>query len=133
MQRKGIAIVVVEEIGLSENFGQREETRRCDLCPSASKASARRPGGLSDAVFVEEQMAKDVFEVTPMAALSATTALFLELAALLHKRGSISAVELGRNLLAASAEAGADSNVRCVVSALRNVGQSLVDGFRDAP
>ena len=83
--------------------------------------------------FVEEQMDQDVFEVTPTAALSATTALFLELAALLHKRGLISAPELGRNLLTAAAEAGADSNVRCVVSTLRDVGQSLVDGFPDAP
>jgi hypothetical protein len=83
--------------------------------------------------FVEDQMDEDVFEVTPVAALSATTALFLELAALLHKRGLISAPELGRNLLAAAAEAGADLNVRCVVSTLRDVGQSLIDGFPDAP
>ncbi len=78
-------------------------------------------------------MDQDVFEVTPTAVLSATTAMFLELAALLHKRGLISAPELGRNLLAAAAEAGADSNVRCVVSTLRDVGQSLVDGFTDPP
>lgn len=74
-------------------------------------------------------MDEEVLEVTPVAALSATTALFLELAALLHKRGAISAPELGRNLLAAAAEAGAEGNVRCVVSTLRAVGQSLVDGF----
>jgi hypothetical protein len=72
---------------------------------------------------------QDVWEVTPVAALSATTALFLELTALLHKRGMISAPELGRNLLAAATEAGAEVNVRCVVSTLRNVGQSLIDGF----
>jgi hypothetical protein len=74
-------------------------------------------------------MDEDVWEVTPVAALSATTALFLELAALLHKRGMISAPELGRNLLAAATEAGAETNVRCVVSTLRSVGQSLIDGF----
>jgi hypothetical protein len=74
-------------------------------------------------------MDDEVLEVTPVAALSATTALFLELAALLHKRGAISASELGRNLLAAATEAGAEGNVRCVVSTLRAVGQSLVDGF----
>jgi hypothetical protein len=77
-------------------------------------------------------MDQDVFEVTPTGALSATTALFLELTALLHKRGLISANELGRNLLAAAAEAGAESNVRCVVSTLRDVGQSLIDRFPDA-
>ncbi len=74
-------------------------------------------------------MDEDVWEVTPTAALSATTALFLELAALLHKRGMISAPELGRNLLAAATEAGADVHVRCVVTTLRSVGQSLIDGF----
>ena len=74
-------------------------------------------------------MDDDVWEVTPAAALSTTTALFLELAALLHKRGVVSAPDLGRNLLAASTEAGADVNVRCVVSTLRSVGQSLIDGF----
>jgi hypothetical protein len=72
---------------------------------------------------------EDVWEVTPAAALSATTALFLELAALLHKRGMISAPELGRNLMAAAMEGGAEVNVRCVVSTLRAVGQSLIDGF----
>ena len=74
-------------------------------------------------------MDEDVWEVTPAAALSATAALFLELTALLHKRGMISAPELGRNLLAAATEAGAEANVRCVVSTLRSVGQSLIDGF----
>ena len=74
-------------------------------------------------------MDEEVFEVTPVAALSATTALFLELAALLHKRGLISAAELGRNLLAAAAEAGAEESARCVASTLKQVGQSLVDGF----
>jgi len=77
-------------------------------------------------------MEEDIFEVTPVAALSATTAIFLELAALLHKRGALSAGELGRNLLAAAGEAGADENARCVVSTLRRVGQSLVDGFPES-
>ena len=72
----------------------------------------------------------EVTEVTPAAALSATAALFLELTALLHKRGVISAPELGRNLLAAATtEAGAEVNVRCVVSTPRSVGQGLIDGF----
>ena len=74
-------------------------------------------------------MDEDVWEVTPAAALSATTALYVELIALLHKRGMISAPELGRNLMAAATEAGADVNVRCVVNTLRSVGQSLIDGF----
>ena len=75
-------------------------------------------------------MDEDVSEViTPAAALSITTALFLELIAVLHKRGVISAPELGRNLLAAATEAGADVHVRSVVSTLRNIGQSLIDGF----
>lgn len=74
-------------------------------------------------------MDEDVWEVTPVAVLSTTTAMFLELAALLHKQGVISAPELGRNLLAAATEAGADANVRCVVGTLKRVGQSLVDGF----
>ena len=73
-------------------------------------------------------MDEDVWGVTPAAALSTTTALFWELTALLHKRGVISAPELGRNLLAAT-EAGADVNVCGVVSPLRSIGQSLVDGF----
>lgn len=74
-------------------------------------------------------MDEEVWEVTPAAALSTTTALFLELTAVLHKRGVISAPELGRNLLAAATEAGADVHVRGVVSTLRNIGQSLIDGF----
>ena len=41
-------------------------------------------------------MDEGVWEVTPAAALSTTTALFLELTAVLHKRGVISAPELGR-------------------------------------
>ena len=77
-------------------------------------------------------MDEDIREVTPTAMLSATTALFLELTALLHKRGVISAPELGRNLLAAAAEAGAEPPVRCVVSTLKNVGQSLIEGFPDS-
>ena len=77
-------------------------------------------------------MDEDIWEVTPAAALSATTALFLELTAVLHKRGMISAPELGRNLLAAATEAGAAVNVRCVVSTLRSVGQSLIDGFPES-
>ena len=77
-------------------------------------------------------MDEDIWEVTPAAALSATTALFLELTAVLHKRGMISAPELGRNLLAAATEAGAEVNVRCVVSTLRSVGQSLIDGFPES-
>jgi hypothetical protein len=77
-------------------------------------------------------MDEDIWEVTPAAALSATTALFLELTALLHKRGMISAPELGRNLLAAATEAGAEVNVRCVVSTLRSVGRSLIDGFPES-
>jgi len=79
----------------------------------------------------KETMEEDIFEVTPVAALAATTTLFLELTALLHKRGAISAGELGRNLLAASTEAGVEDNARCVASTLRRVGQSLVDGFPD--
>lgn len=74
-------------------------------------------------------MDEDVWGVTPAAALSTTTALFWELTALLHKRGVISAPELGRNLLAAATEAGADVNVCGVVGPLRSIGQSLVDGF----
>ncbi len=74
-------------------------------------------------------MDDEVWEVTPAAALSTTTALFLELTAVLHKRGVISAPELGRNLLATATEAGADADVRGVVITLRNIGQSLIDGF----
>lgn len=74
-------------------------------------------------------MDEDVWEVTPVAVLSTTTALYLELAALLHKQGVISAPELGRNLLAAAIEAGADTNDRCVVGTLKRVGQSLMDKF----
>jgi hypothetical protein len=76
-------------------------------------------------------MDEDIWEVTPAATLSTTTALFLELASMLHKQGVISAPELGRNLLSAAAEAGADLNVRCVVSTLKSVGQSLIDAFPD--
>lgn len=74
-------------------------------------------------------MDEEIWEVTPAAALSITTALFLELTAVLHQRGVISAPALGRNLMAAASEAGADANVRGVVSTLRNVGTSLIDGF----
>jgi hypothetical protein len=77
-------------------------------------------------------MDEDVYEVTPTATLAATTALFLELTALLHKRGLISAPELGRNLLAAATEAGAEPNVRSVVRTLKSVGQSLIDGFPES-
>ena len=76
-------------------------------------------------------MDQDVYEVTPVATLAATTALFLELTALLHKRGLISATELGRNLLAAASEAGTEGSERSVVGTLRAVGQSLIDGFPD--
>lgn len=74
-------------------------------------------------------MDEDLWEVTPAAALSTTTALFLELTAVRHKRGVISVSELGRNLLAAATEAGADADVRGVVSTPRHIGQSLIDGF----
>ena len=76
-------------------------------------------------------MDADVFEVTPVAALSVTTTLFLELSASLDKSGVISAAALGRNILAAAREAEADDSGRSVVLTLRNVGQSLVDQFDD--
>ena len=74
-------------------------------------------------------MDEKAWEVTPAAALSTMTALFLELTAVLHNRGVISAPELGRNLMAAATEGGADANVQGVVSTLRGIGQTLIDGF----
>jgi hypothetical protein len=71
-------------------------------------------------------MDADVFEVTPVAALST---LFLELSAALDKSGVISAAALGRNILAAADEAEASDSARSAVATLRSVGQSLVDQF----
>src|SRR6478735_883822 len=86
------------------------ETTRPILGSESCAESWPHPGALRSKEIMEE----DIFEVTPVATLAATTALFLELTALLHKRGAISAGELGRNLLAASTEAGAEENARCV-------------------
>jgi hypothetical protein len=74
-------------------------------------------------------MDEEVFEVTPVAALSVTTTLFLELSAALHKSGAISAASLGQNILASAREAEAADGDRSVVSTLRNVGQGLIDQF----
>ncbi len=74
-------------------------------------------------------MNEEVSEVTPTAALSVTTTLFLELSASLHKQGVISATELGGNLLAAAREAEVAGDDRAVVVTLHNVGQSLIDEF----
>lgn len=74
-------------------------------------------------------MDAEVFEVTPVAVLSVTTTLFLELSAALEKTGAISAAALGRNLLAAANEAEADDGARSIAITLRNVGQSLIEQF----
>ena len=74
-------------------------------------------------------MDADVFEVTPVAALTITTTLFLELSAALDKSGVISAAALGRNILAAANEAEAEDRARSIAATLRSVGQSLVDQF----
>jgi hypothetical protein len=74
-------------------------------------------------------MDADIFEITPVATLSVTTTLFLELSAALDKSGVISAAALGRNILAAANEAEMGDVGRSVVITLRNVGQSLLDQF----
>jgi len=77
-------------------------------------------------------MDADIFEVTPVAVLSVTTTLFLELSAALDKSGVLSAAALGRNILAAANEAELDDGGRGVAATLRNIGQSLVDQFDGA-
>jgi hypothetical protein len=74
-------------------------------------------------------MDADVFEVTPVAALSVTTTLFLELSAALDKSGVISAAALGRNILAAANEVDTEDHARSIAATLRSVGQSLIDQF----
>jgi hypothetical protein len=74
-------------------------------------------------------MDADVIEVTPVAALTITTTLFLELSAALDKSGVISAAALGRNILAAAKEAEAEDRARSIAATLRSVGRSLVDQF----
>ena len=76
-----------------------------------------------------ESMDAEVFEVTPVAAMSVCTTLFLELSAALDKSGAISAAALGRNILAAAKEAEADDSALGVAITLRSVGQSLIDQF----